>query len=509
MKFAKSLYVKQFVGISFGLVLFLALLIGVAGRVAYEISQRQNEIIQTRSRVNGLTLHLQVLTIERVDTLRRYLDGGDRRLQLRYQSQRADYLDTFNNLAALLRNQEEALALQSVLAADDALNDLVTEIFRQYSAGAVDEARQLWLEEGQALQNRVVATTELWADIQADNNEIITQQAQQTENIAANSVTIFVILVMIVGIGAGILITRNITQPISRLVDGTKTVGLDPTVRIEPDGPREIAFLGKSINHMAHRLIESKREIQHHRDQLENELLAASQTQLSFLPTAQTRLAGLEVACYWQPARQLAGDFYTYTQLPHERLGLILGDVVGKGAAAAMAGALTLGLVESKLAAYDRPETLLYHLNRELCLRFNSNRLKVACTYGIFDPATYQLRVANAGCIFPYLRHGNDICEIDVWGVPLGLSLDFKYQAQSITLKPGDLLLLSSDGLVEAHNQQGELFGFDRLETTLRHIPPGATAQLFLNHLLNELQDFTGQVDLSDDVTLMVIRVAD
>lgn len=509
MKLIKSLYIKQFVGFSFGLVLLLALLISLAGRVAYEISHRQNDIIQTRSRVNGLTLNLQILTIERVDTLRRYLESGDRRLQLLYQSQRANYLNTFNDLAALLRSQEEALALQSVLAAENTLNDLVEETFQLYEAGAVAEAQQLWAEEGQALQSRVVASTELWAEIQAENNEMIVQQARQTETIAVNGVTIFSILALVVGVGASLWVTRSITQPISRLVEETKTVDLDPASRIEPHGPREIAFLGKSINHMANRLLASKRAIQHHRDQLERELQAASQTQLSFLPTANSHIAGLDVAFYWQPARQLAGDFYTYAHLPQERVGLLLGDVVGKGAAAAMAGALTLGLAESKLAAYDQPETLLYDLNRELCLRFKSDRLKVACTYAIFDEPSRQLHVANAGCIFPYLRRGNKLCEIDVWGVPLGLSPDFEYRPQTIILEPGDLLLLSSDGLVEAQNQAGDLFGFERLEINLGQIPTRAPAQMALQQLIKALETFTGLTDLSDDVTLIVIRVGD
>jgi sigma-B regulation protein RsbU (phosphoserine phosphatase) len=271
-------------------------------------------------------------------------------------------------------------------------------------------------------------------------------------------------------------------------------------------GPQEVAFLGESINEMAADFFASEQALERHRDRLENELSLASQMQASFLPSVLPPLAGWEWAVFWQSARELGGDFYTYISLGQGRHGLAVGDVNGKGASSAMAGALAVGLMEAYAPAHPQPEALLTKLNDDLYVRFRAQRMNVACCYLIVDETTSNLVVANAGLIYPYLRRKEDLIEIQVSGMPLGAWPQYVYTSKALALCPGDLLFLSSDGLVEAKTTHGQMFGFDRFHHELRQVPAGIDAQSALNQLISAVRAFTGSAELHDDLTLVVGR---
>ncbi len=507
MKFTNKLSIRQFVIISFGLVLLLALLIGAAGRVAFVISKQQNENIQLRSQVNNLTLNLQILTLERIDLMRRFLETDDVRLRLSYQGKQSEYISTYAELAALLRNPTEALALQNVLDAEDEFNNLVEETFALYDEENVAQAQQIWAEEGETLRETIFSQTETWRQVQDENTNIIIEQAQQTERLAVMSVTIFIVLLLLGGILISAFLTRSITYPISKLVEQTKSVDLYMLDQVDPSGPRDIVFLGESINLMTNRLLAARQSVQSHKDQLEQELISASQAQLSFLPATKPQIPGVDLAFYWQPARELAGDFYTYDQPSQDKLGLMLGDVVGKGAPAAMAGSLTMGLMEAYIPHSPEPSDLLNSLNREICTRFDSTHLTVASCYALYHVNERCLTVANAGCIFPFLRRDGQVYEIEAMGLPLGLLPEITYEAQQVDLQCGDFIIFSSDGLVEAKDHNNELFGFDRVTKLIEEIPSTATAQDATSYLVGALNSFTQNTELADDVTLIVLKV--
>ncbi|HMQ55418.1 MAG TPA: SpoIIE family protein phosphatase [Anaerolineae bacterium] len=504
----RSLRMGQFVGLNFGLVLLLAILIGLAGRAAYQISLQQNEVIQTRNRVERLTLRMQILTLERTDLLRRYLESGNRRQRLLYQSKHGEYETVYNELAFLLRNTNEARALQVVLETEDAFDGAVQEAFDLYDSGSPAEAQQFWETEGWVLQRNIIEATNRWIEVQDQQNEAIITQARRTESWAIWSVSLFSGLILLGGLLSSIVVTRSVTKPISNLVNKIKTVDFDLTTRVNASGPAEIAFLGQSFNAMAERLLQSKHELEAERDRFERELTAASQTQISFFPQFDPQIPYLDVACYWQPARELAGDFYTYMQLDQNRFGVVLGDVVGKGAAAAMTGSLTLGLTEAHLPDYHHPVELLTKLNNILCHRFRTDQAAVACCYAIFEASTRLMIVANAGSMFPYLRRRYTINEIEIGGLPVGLWPEAEYGAKCVPLQPGDLIVFSSDGLVEAKNLSGEFFGLDRFAAELRQVPDQASARQVIEHLTSALNAFAGPAHLSDDVTLIAIRVS-
>ena len=507
MKQAYAIRIGQLVGAGLGLTLFLVLVVGAAGRIAYDVSKRQNAIIQTRGEVDSLALELQILAIRRTDTLRRYLDTQGASYLVVYRDNQIAYKNVFTELTALLHTPQEIEAWQAVVAAETALDDKAQESFRLYDGGFPETARFLWDNEGLMAQEKLLDAISQLRQAQASTSVEVIDQAVQTENLAVLAVTVFIIVALIGGIAASLIITRLITKPLSQLVKTTTAIGSDLSQRVEPSGPEEIAFLGQTINQMAASLAKSRRAIQEHNERLEHELELASQIQASFFPNALPQFPGLELAAFWQSAREMGGDFYTCIDLGDGQQGLVVADVSGKGAPAAMAGALAVGLLEAFAPLYPDPETLLARLNKDLYTRFIANYINVACCYGILNTQSRQLTVANAGCVYPYLRRGNKLGEIEVSGLPLGMWPDFDYQAQSIVLLPGDLLLLSSDGLIEARNNQGELFGFERLEAELKSLPAAVTAQAAVDRLVQAAINFTAPADLADDLTVMVIRV--
>ena len=507
MKRTRTLPIGQLVGVGFSLVLLMALLIGLGGRFAYDISKRQNEVIQTRGVLTGLTLDLKIQVIQRTDALRRYLDSDNGNFLALYQQYTASYAEVFDQAATLLRTVGEAQALQQVAVADANFSAKVQEVLRLYNGGFPSAARFLWASEGLAAQDNLIAAIETWDQVQGSVGDQVISQAYQTERIAIIAASVLAGLALLAGIVASWWVTRTIANPISRLVKTVEEIGSDLTTRVEPSGPQEVAFLGEAINAMAANLLISRQELQHHKDRLERELELASRIQASFLPQVLPQFPGLELAVFWQSARELGGDFYACLDLENGKHAIAIGDVNGKGAPAAMAGALAVGLLEAYAPVHTHPETLLAEMNRELHARFSFNRMNVACCYATLNGASFRMTVANAGCVYPYLWRCHKVSEIDVSGMPLGAWAGYKYTSLSVPLHSGDLLIFTSDGLVEARNRQGALFGFDRLENELRQLPPAVDAQTVVDRLRASLFAFTEGLELHDDVTMLVMRV--
>jgi serine phosphatase RsbU (regulator of sigma subunit)/CHASE3 domain sensor protein len=507
MKRTRALKIGQVVGLGFGLTLFLASFIGLLGRLAYDISRWQRETIQIRGDVERLALQLEILSIQRTEALRRYLDTADATWLSTYQTRQSDYDHTYSRLANLLNTPKEKAALQDVVVAGTAFNDKAQEILHLYDNEFQASARFLWMTEGVLAQNNLIQTIEKLRLVQGETSTAIINQALQNEIWAIAAVSFFVPLMLLGGIVAGLLIARSITKPISNLVKGITLLGADLNVRVEPSGPQEIAFLGETINGMAANLLKSSQSLQAYKDRLEQELKLASQIQASFLPSVLPQSSRLELAVFWKSAREVGGDFYTYVNLGDGRQGIAVGDVSGKGAPAAMAGALTEGLLEAYAPMYAKPEALLTELNKDLSTRLAPNHMNVACCYAIIDESLSCLTVANAGCIYPYLRRDNTLHEIAVGGMPLGAWANFDYSSLSIPLQPGDLIIFSTDGLVEARNEQKELLGFERFRTELRNLPSNIHAQKVVDQLVDVAMNFTDQEDLNDDITILVARI--
>jgi PAS domain S-box-containing protein len=240
------------------------------------------------------------------------------------------------------------------------------------------------------------------------------------------------------------------------------------------------------------------------RQRLEQEMHIARLIQQTLLPKSLPGLPGYEVAAYYQPARQVGGDFYDFLPLPDGQLGLIVGDVSGKGVPAALVMAITRTMLQ---AAYrlGSPGEILEQVNNSLYQDIPPN-MYVTCLAALLDSRTGRLQYANAGHDLPYLCHADGVSKLRATGMPLGLMPGMGYEQKEITLMPGDSLLLYSDGLVEAHDPQREMFGFPRVQGFVGAHPGGAT---LIDSLLAELGRFTGEVwEQEDDITLVTLQRA-
>jgi predicted ester cyclase len=242
------------------------------------------------------------------------------------------------------------------------------------------------------------------------------------------------------------------------------------------------------------------------RERIEQELRVARQIQQALLPEATPELDGWEVTSYYQPAREVGGDFYDFLELPDGRLGLVVGDATGKGMPAALVMATTRGMLRAVAQPLDSPGEVLKRVNDALCPDIPSNMF-VTCFYAILDPAKGRLRYANAGHDMPYLRHsrGGDASELRATGMPLGLMPEMSYEEKETVLEAGDSALFYSDGLVEAHDPHYEMFGFPRLWRLVGE-HDDADGSL-VDRLLNELSGFVGDGwEQEDDITLVTLQ---
>ena len=241
------------------------------------------------------------------------------------------------------------------------------------------------------------------------------------------------------------------------------------------------------------------------RELLEQELEVARSIQQASLPEEVPILEGWEIAPYYQPAREVGGDFYDFHLLSEGRLGVVVGDATGKGVPAALVMSTTLGMLRLAAQSYSSsPGEMLQRVNEALFPYMPANMF-VTCFYAVLDPESGLLRYANAGHDLPYLHHHDgEANELRARGMPLGLMSSMGYEEKELVLKAGEAALFYSDGLVEAHDAQGEMFGFPRLRAL---IAEHGEEQALGNFLLEELYTFVEEGwEQEDDITLLTLR---
>jgi predicted ester cyclase len=238
------------------------------------------------------------------------------------------------------------------------------------------------------------------------------------------------------------------------------------------------------------------------RERVEQEMRVARIIQQASLPEEVPTLAGWQITPYYRPAREVGGDFYDFHLLSEGRVGLVVGDATGKGVPAALVMSTTLGMLRLAAQSYSSPGVMLQRVNEALCPNIPANMF-VTCFYAILDPESGLLRYANAGHDLPYLHHGGDAEELRARGMPLGLMPGTSYEEGEDSLREGDSVLFYSDGLVEAHDPKGEMFGFPRLRALVAE--PGEERSLE-DFLLKELYSFVGEGwEQEDDITLLTL----
>jgi serine phosphatase RsbU (regulator of sigma subunit)/predicted ester cyclase len=242
------------------------------------------------------------------------------------------------------------------------------------------------------------------------------------------------------------------------------------------------------------------------RERIEQELRVARSIQQASLPEEVPELEGWQISPHYRPAREVGGDFYDFHLLSEGRLGLVVGDATGKGVPAALVMATTCGMLQlaAQAVGSSSPGEVLAQVNETLLARIPSNMF-VTCFYAILDPGSGSLKYANAGHDLPYLhRTSGEAEELRATGMPLGLMPGIGYEEKQTMLEAGETALFYSDGLVEAHDAKGEMFGFPRLRALVAEHDKERSLD---EALLGELYSFVGEGwEQEDDITLLTLR---
>jgi serine phosphatase RsbU (regulator of sigma subunit)/anti-sigma regulatory factor (Ser/Thr protein kinase) len=241
------------------------------------------------------------------------------------------------------------------------------------------------------------------------------------------------------------------------------------------------------------------------RERLEQEMRVAALIQQQFLPRELPQLPDWQVAAHYGPARAVGGDFYDFIALPDGRIGIVVGDVTDKGVPAALVMARTQSVLRGEAPRLVSPAQVLQRTN-EILLPEMPARMFVTCLYLVLEPETGRVVYANAGHNLPYVRTAGGVIELKASGMPLGLLAGMDYPEHEAVIAPGESVLLYSDGLVEAHDRTGAMFGFPRLRELMGTERHGGD---LLDHLLAELHGFVGRGwEQEDDITLVVLERA-
>lgn len=297
---------------------------------------------------------------------------------------------------------------------------------------------------------------------------------------------------------------RHVWRAIPLMIPGQKPVGVVTVCddllgeRFAEQRERDLQLLGY-LNQSARALqaVSTRRR----------ELALAGRMQVSLLPAAAPQVPGWQMAATLRPARETSGDFYDFIPLPDGRLGLVVADVTDKGMGAALYMALSRTLIRTYAADYPNRPDLTLQAASERILADTGAGLFVTVFYGILDPANGTLTYCNAGHHPPYLFNdpsGDEIQALPGRGMAIGMVEDISWGHTTIQLVPGSLLLLYSDGVLDAHNPDKERFGSQQMLGVIQ-ANLGRSAQDLQDGLLARLQQFMGEEPQFDDITIMTV----
>jgi phosphoserine phosphatase RsbU/P len=246
-------------------------------------------------------------------------------------------------------------------------------------------------------------------------------------------------------------------------------------------------------------------EIERQERRLERDLLLARELQGRLLPQTSPKLAHLDVAAKFVPARTIGGDLYDFIPYSMSRLGIVIGDVSGKGAPAAIYAALVSGILRSHAPIEPAPSEMLSAVNLSLAERRIEAQF-VSIIYALWDDEQRTLTVANSGLPQPIFIHGDKNESIEITGLPLGLFDEAEYDELKFRAKPGDMFVFFSDGILDARNRKGEMFGRGRVEKTIAECTE-QSVDCVVESLFTAVAQHAAGVEAFDDQTVVAIRV--
>lgn len=297
------------------------------------------------------------------------------------------------------------------------------------------------------------------------------------------------------------------------MFDQGKALNMVVSLRQEPAGFSrevlpELVWLSNLFGRATNNLVLSD-ELKRTYQALDRELKIVAEIQQSLLPSPLPQIPTLDLAAYYQPSHRAGGDYYDFFPLPEGKWGVFIADVSGHGTPAAVLMAVTHGIAHTHPGPPQPPGQLLTYLNRHLAnLYMSRHEGFITAFYGVYDPADRTFRYACAGHNPPRLKRCQDgsLLALDgTNGLPLGVLPDGPYEDHVQQLQRGDQILFYTDGITEAYNAAGEMFGTARLDRALENCTLQASA--LLDAILGAVADFTGDHPAHDDRTLIVARV--
>ena len=246
-------------------------------------------------------------------------------------------------------------------------------------------------------------------------------------------------------------------------------------------------------------------EIERQERRLERDLALARELQGRLLPQTNPKLAHLDVAAKFVPARAIGGDLYDFIPYSMSRLGIVIGDVSGKGAPAAIYAALVSGIIRSHAPIEPGSAEMLSAVNLSLAERRIEAQF-VSIIYAVWDDEHRTLTVANSGLPRPIFVHGGKNEVIEATGLPLGLFDEADYDEFTFRMKPGDMFVFFSDGILDARNRKGELFGRGRVEQIVSECA-SKSANCVVDSLFKAAAEHSAGVETFDDQTVVAIKV--
>lgn len=239
------------------------------------------------------------------------------------------------------------------------------------------------------------------------------------------------------------------------------------------------------------------------RERIQQELKVAALIQQTLLPKELPAIPGWGVDAFYRPAREVGGDFYDFIDLGSNRLGVVIGDVTDKGVPAALVMATSRSMLRAAALRHDSPSAVLADVNSALVPEIPP-AMFVTCLYAIIDTRGGEVVFANAGHNLPYVRRKEDVLELRATGMPLGLMPDVTYEEKTYQLSDGDWMVLTSDGITEAHNPDGEMYGFARL---ISRIGAQKRERDLITDLVTDVEKWSGVgAEQEDDITLVAVR---
>jgi sigma-B regulation protein RsbU (phosphoserine phosphatase) len=276
-----------------------------------------------------------------------------------------------------------------------------------------------------------------------------------------------------------------------------------------PEQFPEIVWLSNLFGRATHNLVLAE-QLKAAYEAVDNEMKIVADIQRSLLPKTMPDIPNLSLAAYYQTSHRAGGDYYDFFPLPDGKWGILIADVSGHGTPAAVLMAVTHSLAHSYSGPTTPPGHMLEHVNRHLTARYTVHSdTFVTAFYGIYDPSQRTLTYSSAGHNPPRLKRCLDgtLDLLDgATALPLGIFPEQTYREQTHRLVPGDQLVLYTDGITEAQNERGEMFGLARLDKVLENCAVGASD--LLQSVLDALKEFTGNQPIHDDRTLLVAKVS-